>query len=181
MRNFEYTAGSLALNFVDTVSDRSGNPTDLISDAVDFIRWARRGHNAFANLNISDAVDVDAVKHLRETIYRSLKASISRRHPCPEDIESINSTAVLSDFRPALKNGDIIYWADDSFNAVLSMIAADAVLCLSNESLSKLRQCPECKMIFRDNSRPQKRIWCSSSSGCGNRAKVRRHRAKKDK
>jgi predicted RNA-binding Zn ribbon-like protein len=31
-------------------------------------------------------------------------------------------------------------------------------------------------MLFFDASPPGKRLWCSSSSGCGNRAKTRRHR-----
>ncbi|MBJ7439049.1 MAG: CGNR zinc finger domain-containing protein, partial [Sphingopyxis sp.] len=43
----------------------------------------------------------------------------------------------------------------------------------------RLRECDGCKMYFLDNTRGRRRRWCSSASGCGNRAKVRRHRDRK--
>ncbi len=181
IRNFEYTAGSLALNFVDTVAQRQTSPYDLINSEKDFIKWTRNADPVFYNVRFPFPIDVGAVKELREAIYKALCAVITETPPKDSDIELINKCAVNADLRPSLKNGIVYFDSGDTFNAILSMIAADAINCLAENAALKLRECPDCQMIFRDNSRPQNRIWCSSSSGCGNRAKVRRHRAKKGK
>ena len=94
-----------------------------------------------------------------------------------EAIASLNAAAGRPDLRPQFIDGELTLVASKPFDALLSRIAADAIEHIAREKRDRLRRCSECRMLFRDNSRPGKRQWCSSTSGCGNRAKVRRHRA----
>ncbi len=178
-RNFEYTAGSLALNFVDTVADRHGSTIELLDTPNQLNQWLLRADNRFGEISITSVDFLAEAIALREAIYDCLNAALSSNKLPGISLDLINKFSSLPDFRPNIKANRIMYTAPDAEAAILSSIAADAVMLLGEASLMKLRRCPECQMIFKDNSRPQKRVWCSSSSGCGNRAKVRRHRANK--
>jgi predicted RNA-binding Zn ribbon-like protein len=68
---------------------------------------------------------------------------------------------------------------DQPIEAALSVIARDAVYLIGGDEVARVKECaaPDCALIFFDHSEPQNRRWCSMS-GCGNRAKVRAHRAR---
>lgn len=180
-RNFEYTAGSLALNFIDTVSRREQEPIELLTSVSDFKVWLKGTELKIVNSFELSENELDFAKKLREAIYRIIKSTLTKSDLNPEDLKLLNKSAAMPTARPQLNNGVVIYHSKDPFRAIMSEIAEDAIVSISQSGSKKLRQCPDCKMIFKDNSRPQKRIWCSSSSGCGNRAKVRRHRSIKEK
>ena len=63
--------------------------------------------------------------------------------------------------------------------AVLSAVARDGINVLTGTIAGRLRECEggDCRLVFLDASRPGSRRWCSMER-CGNRAKVRAHRAK---
>jgi predicted RNA-binding Zn ribbon-like protein len=55
--------------------------------------------------------------------------------------------------------------------------AWSAAQLLASEDRHRLKCCGECQRLFLDRSRNRSRRWCDMEV-CGNRAKVRRHRAK---
>jgi predicted RNA-binding Zn ribbon-like protein len=77
-----------------------------------------------------------------------------------------DGTAVRSDHGP-----------DDPVDAALGVLAADAARLLGTPERARLRICAadDCSARFLDRSPAGRRRWCTMS-GCGNRAKVRRHR-----
>ena len=61
----------------------------------------------------------------------------------------------------------------------LSTIARDAVDLFGDVNADRIRECSgDCGIVYLDTSRAATRRWCSMQR-CGNRAKVRAHRARK--
>jgi predicted RNA-binding Zn ribbon-like protein len=63
--------------------------------------------------------------------------------------------------------------------SVIEAVAA----ALADGSWSRLRQCPDCRLVFWDRTRNASKIWCGMYAGtdgraCGSIAKVRRYRAR---
>ncbi|MDA4847447.1 CGNR zinc finger domain-containing protein [Hoeflea poritis] len=177
--SFEFTAGCLSLNLVDTIANRASDPHDLLDTPDALGRWIVAA--GLSDSPISDVSEKELMeaKALREAIFESATSIISEQSPEPDDIDLINRLAANTDPRPQWVDGEVRHVVRDPVDAALAATAADAVLCLSKPASIRIRRCIECQMLFQDNSRPQNRRWCSSSSGCGNRAKVRRHRAAK--
>ncbi len=179
LRQFDFHAGSVSLNLVDTVSDRSGVCQELLLSPAHLTKWL---HGA----GIADGIDIDAafldkIRRIREAAFVVLSAIVDAKPLNPQAIDLLNEQAGGKDFRPRFSNGRLILESDTPCDALCATIAADVLFLLQVEKRARLRRCVGCAMLFLDNSRPQKRRWCSSSSGCGNRAKVRRHRSNKRK
>jgi predicted RNA-binding Zn ribbon-like protein len=176
-RSFEFKAGTRCLDLVDTVAGRtSPQPIDLLSSARELERWFRlAGFSPEPAAPLSSA-DLEWTRSLREAIYRAARSLNAGSQPNESDIALINSTALRTPARPQFSGGVVTWLATRPVEAALSAIAADAIECFGPAQRERIRTCPECQMLFLDTSRPGKRRWCSSSSGCGNRDKVRRHR-----
>ena len=63
-------------------------------------------------------------------------------------------------------------------NALISLVALDALKLISSEQLRYIHRCanPECILLFIDTR--GRRKWCSMKI-CGNRSKVTRHQRQK--
>jgi hypothetical protein len=64
--------------------------------------------------------------------------------------------------------------------AVVEAVAA----ALASGAWSRLRRCPDCKLVFWDRTRNASKVWCGMYAGadgraCGSIAKVRRYRARR--
>jgi len=176
-RPFEFKAGTRALNLVDTLAGRSSaQPVDLLSTPHDLERWLHLAGLNCAPPGSVRVADLETTRALREAIYRAARAVSEGSVPDEKDVALLNATASKSPPRPQLNKGVVLYRSANAPEAVLSALAADAIECLGVERCERIRTCPECRMLFFDTSRPGQRRWCSSASGCGNRAKVRRHR-----
>ncbi|HEY0812280.1 MAG TPA: CGNR zinc finger domain-containing protein [Pseudonocardia sp.] len=69
---------------------------------------------------------------------------------------------------------------DPAAPAALATLARDAVDLFSGPLASRIRVCAavDCGLLLVDTSRPGRRRWCSMQR-CGNRAKIREHRARR--
>lgn len=174
-RDFEFIAGALSLNLVDTVSNWAGSPVERLNDPADLSGWLHAA--GLAEAGVAPALaDLETTRSLRAAIHRCGRAAIAGDPMKPADLRIINRAAAAAPLRPRLANGTVQLTADNPVEAALSTIAADAIAILADTSHPRLRICPGCQMMFFDSSRPGKRRWCSSAAGCGNRAKVGRHR-----
>jgi predicted RNA-binding Zn ribbon-like protein len=176
---FEFSAGSPALCLVDTIGDRGGAGTERLRDPQDLSRWLREAALIGAAGREATMADLIDVRALRDAIYRSTTALIDGRAPTSTDIALINSMARIAPPRPQWHDGRIEPVAEDDIRAAFSVLAADAVAILASPLIDRVRLCPECRMMFVDRSAAGRRRWCSSASGCGNRIKVRQHRARR--
>ncbi|MDR5698441.1 CGNR zinc finger domain-containing protein [Agromyces aerolatus] len=172
-----FDTGSFALDFaytgpiLDGAADRLHEPDDLTA-------WLRERFpmpvGAAAPRDLADA------GALRAAITRLALAASRDEALDSSDIDVVNLYAATPDIPPALPGGT--RQAGRSVQTVgqtLSTIAREAVDLVSPGNLERIRACSadDCGIIYLDTSRAATRRWCSMQR-CGNRAKVRAHRAR---
>lgn len=173
---FEFIAGCLSLSFVDTLGGRGGVPVERLAAPQDLVDWLAAAGLPLPPASLVDGSDLLEARELREAIHLCGLATISGKHLPEGALELLNRSAARPPLRPRLCGNSLSWEAKRPREAALSTIAADALMTLAPPVAGRIRLCPECRMMFVDNSRPGRRRWCSSTSGCGNRAKVRGHR-----
>jgi predicted RNA-binding Zn ribbon-like protein len=173
---FEFIAGSLCLCFADTLGGRGSEPVERIATPPLLAAWLRAADLAVRGA-VPDAGDLAAAHRLRGAVVQSVGAIVQGGTAGAAQTRIINEFAVAPPLRPQWTRGERRWIAERPVSAALSLIAADAIEVLGRPD--RLRECSECWMLFLDVTRGGRRRWCSSSSGCGNRAKVRRHRIRK--
>jgi predicted RNA-binding Zn ribbon-like protein len=98
----------------------------------------------------------------------------------PREIDMLNLYAAVPDIPPQLAGGSRQAGAGSAkASQALGSIARDAVALFRDAGEGRIRTCAadDCDLVFYDESRSGSRRWCSMQR-CGNRAKVRTHRAK---
>jgi predicted RNA-binding Zn ribbon-like protein len=175
---FEFISGSLCLDFVDTLGNRRAEPVERLATPGDLDRWLGATGLGGSIRRKSTSADLAGARALRDAIFRFAMSATADAPPDVRDIETINRCATRMPLRPTIAGTRIQMTARQPVEAALSTIAADAIELILGPQRSRIRVCPECRMVFVDTSRPGKRRWCSSASGCGNRAKVRAHRSR---
>jgi len=126
----------------------------------------------------------------RTAVAVGLRAGTGRTRPAPDDIDTVNLFAALPDVPPSLPGGRRRAGANRVRLAqALSSVARDAVALFTEVGFddvaadgqpTRLSRCSaeDCGLVFYDSSRGGTRRWCSMQR-CGNRAKVRAHRARR--
>jgi predicted RNA-binding Zn ribbon-like protein len=102
----------------------------------------------------------------------------------PSDLAALNRILAKSGARRGLiptVRGYGWGWLDGAAEPerLLWPVAFSAARLLEGPDLGRLKGCDGCGRLFLDASRNRTRRWCDMQ-GCGNRAKVARHRARKD-
>lgn len=173
-----FDSGSFALDFAYTgglpvavARERLHAPDDLTS-------WMReRFPMTIGGARSRDLFDALA---LRDAISRLALAAGRGTERRAADIDVVNLYAATPDIPPTLDGGS--RQAGRSVQTVgqaLSTIARDAVDCFGPANDDRVRVCAgDCGIVYLDTSRAASRRWCSMQR-CGNRAKVRAHRARK--
>jgi predicted RNA-binding Zn ribbon-like protein len=192
---FGFVAGSLCLDFTNTVGNRLGpEPQDKIRSYLDLLAWGEEsgaldGSTAqvLARQARSRADDAAAALRraigLREALYRTFTAAAIHGEPSRADLSTIN-TALAQ----AMANA-IVIWTGDGFTwswrtatqlaRVTWPVARSAADLLTSRDSARVRICANdiCGWLFVDTT--GRRRWCEMR-GCGNRAKAaryyRRHR-----
>jgi predicted RNA-binding Zn ribbon-like protein len=175
---FEFIAGSLCLDFVDTLGNRRAEPAERLAAPADLDRWFGAAGLGGPFLRKSTPADLAGARALRDAIFLFAMSAIEDASPGVRECRTINQWAMRMPLRPMIIGKRIQMTAKQPIEAALSTIAADAIEMVLGPQRSRIRVCPECRMVFVDTSRPGRRRWCSSASGCGNRAKVRAHRSR---
>jgi predicted RNA-binding Zn ribbon-like protein len=167
-----FDGGSLSLNLVATVGRRFGDPVERLGSVERVQEWL-----AGVGLDTRDApTDDDAarLRALREQLDALFRAAVAGEPP---------PAAALADVNAAVRAGvprlsDDLALAPASLDAVLSLIAVDAVRILAGAERGDLHACEadDCRMLYLVRGRRARR-WCSSER-CGNRVRVAAHRAR---
>lgn len=178
-----FDAGSIALDFAHTGGfhgsqpAQSGVSTELLQSPSDLARWLGerlpRTDPSASERELSDALGLRAA-------IASLALSIVRgQRPAASDIDIVNLFAAMPDIPPALVGGTRQAGAGQARTSqALSRIAREAVT-MFGDAAANIRECSatDCGLVYLDTSRSGNRRWCSMQR-CGNRAKVRAHRAR---
>lgn len=126
-----------------------------------------------------------SARSLREVIYRVFAAVAGGGEPSGSDVKALNGwlRTARADQSLVRREGWWTYeWTDGAqpdLERPLWPIAVSAADLLVGDELERVRLCAadDCGWLFLDESRNRSRRWCDMSD-CGNRAKVRRYRAR---
>jgi len=201
---FDFDAGWLCLDFANTVpvhhaesGKRHPDSHPALETYADFVEWGRQAGqvdeetarrllgNAGRDPRAAEAALANALR-LREVIYRLVTAGVEEKQPGEGDLDAFNDALLQARSRLQLAHRDSEFvWAWKDLGAVLDaplapILESAAQLLTSAADLARVRHCAgdTCDCLFMDTSRNQSRRWCSMS-GCGNRAKARRHYQRK--
>jgi predicted RNA-binding Zn ribbon-like protein len=173
---WRFDPGALFLEFLLTggpgelaVFDRLHRPDDL-RDWVDACRLDLTG----ADVTVR-AIDVESARRLRDALWRVVRADLDGTEVTDADQDVIERAAAAAPPVPTWHG----LRAPTGAPAVLSSVARDGLAVLTGPAADRLRECAaeDCRLVFLDTSRSAARRWCSMQR-CGNRHKVRDHRAR---
>jgi predicted RNA-binding Zn ribbon-like protein len=193
---FDLVAGATCLDFTNTVGGRrDGDAREHLLTYADLVRWGQQagligveGAGRLTALARAQPDDAEAVLRravaLREALYRIFMARLAGADPAAADLAVLNAELAQAHRHMVLAataDGFGWQWAGDegALDAVLWPVARSAADLLLAPACESVRQCASetCGWLFIDATRNHSRHWCDMRS-CGNRAKVRRHRAR---
>ena len=172
-----FDSGSTALDFAYT-GTVGANAREVLHNEPSLSGWLTERFEEFDGA-VTEREFADA-KALRETIARAVIAISRGADPSGEDVDVINLFAATPDIPPVLGGGRRQAGRSRArVGQTLSVLARECVEVFSPDESERIRECAasDCSYVFYDESRSNNRRWCSMQR-CGNRAKVRTHRAK---
>jgi predicted RNA-binding Zn ribbon-like protein len=179
---FTFDAGALCLE-LSSVSGGEGFRArfETLHTPDDLARWAAASRlGVRADELAPTEADLALVKHLREALWGRAYGLVTGAAPDRRDAETINEIARGAPPVPRIGVDDGRAWRLPITGGQLAAaVARDAVEALTRPVADRIRMCAadNCYLIYLDTSRPGRRRWCSMER-CGNRAKVRGHRAR---
>lgn len=180
--DYQFIAGNLALDFVNTVGNRLSTPSDYFSDVVEFRRWIRLA-GLLGNQIPPRVTDpqLGLVRQVREELYALFHRLATGHGLSQRALGEFNSRlSRVAEKRQLSLQKESVNWvwktSRDDPDRVLAPILLSTANLLVSQSRSQIRQCEDenCGWLFLDRSRAGTRRWCSMQD-CGNRAKVRRY------
>ena len=191
---FSFVAGATCLDFTNTLGGLRGLRTqEYLRSYSDLLAWGVAAHvlsaesqKALAYLAHARRPEAEAVlaraHRLREAIYAIVISLLGGAHPTLSDVEVLHGELAYAFAHLGLgyTNGGFAWrWEGDetALDSVLWPIARSAADLLLADAAALVRQCSSdtCSWLFIDGTKNHSRRWCDMR-GCGNRAKVRRHR-----
>lgn len=183
---FRFGAGRPCLDFIRTLRHR-GRPdqSEELPDGPALLAWTAQADLLLPSTPPARA-EVTRARQLREAIAQLLDAARSPAGVAacpPAALRVLNQAAAAPPPAPSLDpSGQLRHNAGHPAQAVLSLLARDALDLVTSPALTRLKNCanPDCRIIFLDTSRPGARRWCSMDT-CGNRAKKHTYTAKRQR
>jgi predicted RNA-binding Zn ribbon-like protein len=194
VRPFVFIGGQMCLDFANTLGGLRGGVTrEYVSGYDDLVAWSQQVDAITedsatyllreAEQHPGEAIAVlESARTLREAIYRIFAAVTRGIQPTKADLIVLNA-----ELGNAMAGGRVIPVADGfgwewpydqhALDQMLRPIARSAAELLTSPERSLVRECMSatCSWLFVDHTKNHRRRWCTMT-GCGNVAKVRRHR-----
>jgi predicted RNA-binding Zn ribbon-like protein len=192
---FAWIGGRLALDFANTTSwEPAGPRNERLLTLQDLLDWGRDAALIFperhaASLDHARRNPLAAQRALerallvRELLHRLFTPIADGHRPDAQLVAAFNDQLPRSLARLRLStDADALVWADgaDDLDTVIHQVMWSAAKILSSPDRQRLRRCANdaCGWHFVDESRNHMRKWCEMRE-CGNRAKARRHYARR--
>jgi predicted RNA-binding Zn ribbon-like protein len=192
-KQFEFSAGSLCLDFANTWGNRPEPTGDRLAEYDDLVAWAEQAEvlspGQSDSLRSRSRREPEAARRvfgeafeLRELIYRIFADLAKNRPPAASDVEHLNRSLAAALPRLRLQPGETDRWrwvwaeSDPSLDRPLWPVVRSAADLITSSEVARVRECDldTCAWLFLDTSRNRTRRWCDMAT-CGNRAKARRY------
>ncbi|GAB7042208.1 MULTISPECIES: CGNR zinc finger domain-containing protein [Catenuloplanes] len=177
---FVFIGGNLALDLLGTLKWRRTEPLEGLRTPDDAARWAVEAGLVTVPPALTPA-DVEALRALRESVYRLVEAVRVGTPIPPADRAAVNAAAAGPRVLVSLAGLDARRTgAAAAIGAEVAVAAITLVADLHAGRGPHLRECErqDCTRLFLDRSRGRTRTWCGMSE-CGNRVKAAGYRARK--
>ncbi len=170
-----FLSGRSCLDFTHTGGDGEAARWEILHTAADLERWV--GLILGTPVSATEA-DLDPTRRVRNAISHLARARAAGAPLGPADVRLVNAAARPAPPTPTLRADGSAEAAIVPMDAALSGLARDAIELLTGPLRDRIRVCAadNCGLLLVDASRRGDRRWCSMQV-CGNRAKVRAHRA----
>ncbi|MFD7322105.1 CGNR zinc finger domain-containing protein [Streptomyces sp. NPDC059875] len=184
-RRFRFDAGALCLELLLTGGPGSvAARFEVLHEPEGLLDWVRRCRLG-PDLDVSvTAGELARVREVRDALWGLAQARAYGHGHAPEDLALVNEAAAPPPLVPRMTADGAHAWAREwapgaTATALLSTVARDAVGLFTGPHADRIRECGSdtCALLFVDTSRPGRRRWCAMEQ-CGNRHKVRAHRAR---
>jgi predicted RNA-binding Zn ribbon-like protein len=173
-----FGAGTTWLNLLATLRRPLGDAAvERIPDPARLSEWL--AVSGLAPRRRPGATDVEHAHELREALRALAVATVNGTAPDKAAVARVNRWLAASPGRSHARAGEASITLDPPADTgqALARIARSAVEDLAGPTAADLHSCQadDCGAVFLDPS--GRRRWCSSAT-CGNRARVRAHRAR---
>ena len=197
LETLEWVGGHVALDFVNTMGDRTGpEPKPYLHGYGDLLAWCRKadligpvstGYLEAGSERAKSAAFKES-QELNAALHRVFRAAAHGKTLSQESLDYLNNlvqrtvawrhiAACVDEDQGRKINCGWDFKGAPPY-AVLGPIVWRAMELLENGPLDRIKECPPpegCGWLYLDNSKNRSRQWCSMKT-CGNTAKVRRFR-----
>jgi predicted RNA-binding Zn ribbon-like protein len=183
---YQFVAGNLALDFVNTVAFRAdpGKKKDYLQSTEDVYRWASQAQlpdRAAISSGPLETAALRRIRAVREQLFTVFHA-IASDDPIPADTLARVGNALRDCCARrclSIKGAEVRWtWRSDARRTdyLLYPVLTSATDLLTSVSRGLVRQCgdADCGWLFLDRSNARTRRWCSMAD-CGNRNKARKY------
>lgn len=185
----QFVGGAPCLDLANTVVFR-GDPRrrqDRLRAMADVMNWVRVGRVAASVSESMSGEEAELwlarLRAVREQIDLIFRSVAHHRSPGAEGLRGLLlhwSESLDRRDRLVADGAGLRIETDGARPPSLHAVAAQsAVELLLSRHVDRVRTCPSCGWLFVDTSRNGRRVWCDMAI-CGNRAKARRHRARRN-
>jgi predicted RNA-binding Zn ribbon-like protein len=180
-KSFRFDPGALCMELVTTGGPGEFARYEVLHEPADLVRWVERSR-------LSDGLEVAITEEelaktraLRDAIFLLAADRAHGRPPQARHLDVVNAAAAGAPLAARIEADGSRGWAPGATGArLLATVARDAVELFTGPYADRIRECGShnCALLFVDTSRPGRRRWCAMEH-CGNRQKVRAHRARR--
>lgn len=188
---FDLLAGSLCLNFANTIDKRSSpipeDKMDAYESLIAFGEQTGEFSPAEARTLLREGtrqrekasrIFQEAIA-LREMIFRVVTAVATRREVAKADVTALNAAMRRANAESLItpsKTQLAWRWVEKSTGAerLLGKVARSAAELLTSEDIERVKRCAseKCAWLFMDHSRSRNRRWCEMRT-CGSQHKAK--------
>ncbi|MFM9369269.1 CGNR zinc finger domain-containing protein [Streptomyces sp. Da 82-17] len=180
-RSFGFDPGALCLELLPTGGAERYPQFESLHGPADLRAWAAESRLGPGLEVTVDEAELSAAYALRRALWQLAEARVDGAGALPpEPLAVVDATAAAAPpLTPRLLPDGTRGWVEGGTGSeLLSTVARDAIDLFTGPYADRIRVCgaENCALIFADTSRAGRRRWCSMER-CGNRNKVRSHRA----
>ncbi|GGW62909.1 zf-CGNR multi-domain protein [Streptomyces galilaeus] len=177
---YRFDPGALCLELLPTGGPGALARYEVLHEPADLVAWAARSRLPEGlEVAVSES-EVRRVREVRDALFLLTADRAHGRPQRPEHLDALNEAAAEPPLVSRLTPDGTRAWAPGATGThLLSTVARDAIDLFSGPHAQRVRECAahDCRLLFVDTSRPGRRRWCAMEH-CGNREKVRAHRAR---
>ncbi|MFF7484043.1 CGNR zinc finger domain-containing protein [Streptomyces luteogriseus] len=179
-KRYRFDPGTLCLELTVTGGPGAFARWEVLDEPADLVTWAGRSRLPDGLDLTVTAAELERARTLRDAVFL---LAADRAHGRPlraAQLDVVNAAAAAPPLVARIAPDGTRAWAPGATGThLLATVARDAIDLFTGPHADRVRECGahNCHLLFVDTSRPGRRRWCAMEH-CGNREKVRAHRAR---